>query len=278
MAAIYRNLKGIAVCALAALVLLTQVCCGAAEGIPQKERRADYGMLISHLSKARESMDQVEADLEAMKDDELAAFIAAKWQELFLDPDYRVYVNGKDTPSELQITGAHAFVVLGYALKNGEMTEELKERCDAAAAAWREFPDSILVCSGGATGDNNPAGHTEAGLMKKYLTETCGIPEDSIFTDESAMTTLDNAMNTFEILKAQWIEEITLVTSSYHQRWANVLYAVLAEYIRETEGRPISIVGNFSCERDAPANLAGKEAGIAARQLSEMMKRLFPGD
>ena len=278
MAAINRSLKSIAVGALAALILLTQVCCGAAEGTRQKEQKADYSMLISHLSKARESMDQIEADLEAMKDDELAAFIAAKWQELFMDPDYRVYLNGKDAPSELQITGAHAFVVLGYALKNGEMTEELKERCDAAAAAWREFPDSILVCSGGATGDNNPEKHTEAGMMKLYLTETCGIPEDSIFTDESAMTTLDNAMNTFEILKAEWIEEITLVTSSYHQRWANVLYAVLAEYIRETEGRQISIVGNFSCERDAPANLAGKEAGIAARQLSEMMKRLFPGD
>ncbi len=278
MAGTHRALKSITACALAALMLLAQLCCGSAEETRQKERKTDYSMLISHLSKARESMDQIEADLEAMKGDELAAFIAAKWQELFLDPDYRVYLNGKDAPSELQITGAHAFVVLGYELKNGEMTEELKERCHAAAAAWREFPDSILVCSGGATGENNPEKHTEAGMMKQYLTDTCGIPEDSIFTDESAMTTLDNAMNTFEILKAQWIEEITLVTSSYHQRWANVLYAVLAEYIRETEGRLISIVGNFSCERDAPANLAGKEAGIAARQLSEMMKRLFPAD
>ena len=112
--------------------------------------------------------------------------------------------------------------------------------------------------------------------MKQYLSETCGIPEDSIFTDERAMTTLDNATNTFEILKEQWIEEITLVTSTYHQRWANILYAVLAEHVRETEGRTISIVGNFSCERQAPGSLAGREARIAAMQLQEMMQRLYP--
>ena len=270
-----KTLKSIAVCILALLML--PLCCGLAEGT-QPERKTDYSTLIRDLTKAWESMDPVRADLEAMKDDELAAFIAAKWQELFMDPDYPIYVCGTDSPAELQITGSHAFVVLGYALNNGEMTEELKERCDAAAAAWREFPDSILVCSGGATGANNPSKHTEAGMMKAYLTKECGIPEDSIYTDERAMTTVDNAMNTFAILKEQWIEEITIVTSSYHQRWANLLYSVLAEHIRITEGRTIGIVGNFSCERNAPENLAGKESSIAARQLDEMLKRLYSTD
>ena len=260
------------------ILLLTagMLCSGNAESRQEEEQTVDYSVLISDLSAAKEAASRIDADLEALKDDEMAAFIAAKWQELFMEPGYRVYVLGKDSPAELQITGSHAFVVLGYELENGEMTEELKERCEAAAAAWREFPDSILVCSGGATGDNNPEYHTEAGLMKQYLSETCGIPEDSIFTDERAMTTLDNATNTFEILKEQWIEEITLVTSTYHQRWANILYAVLAEHVRETEGRNISIVGNFSCERQAPGSLAGREARIAAMQLQEMMQRLYP--
>ena len=261
---------------LALLLMAGMLCSGNAESRQEEEQTVDYSVLISDLSAAREAASRIAADLEALKDDKMAAFIAAKWQELFMEPGYRVYVLGKDSPAELQITGSHAFVVLGYELKNGEMTEELKERCEAAAAAWREFPDSILVCSGGATGDNNPEYHTEAGLMKQYLSETCGIPEDSIFTDESAMTTLDNATNTFEILKEQWIEEITLVTSTYHQRWANILYAVLAEHVRETEGRTISIVGNFSCERQAPGSLAGREARIAAMQLQELMQRLNP--
>ena len=276
MSGTVKRTRYLAVC-LAALLLLTGVLCGAsAERAEEEEQAVDYITLISDLSAAREAVRRIDADLEALKDDEMAAFIAAKWQELFMDSDYRVYIRGKDSPAELQITGSHAFVVLGYELQNGEMTDELKDRCETAAAAWKEFPDSILVCTGGATGDNNPEQHTEAGLMKQYLSETCGIPEDSIFTDESAMTTLDNAMNTFAILKEQWIEEFTLVTSSYHQRWANLLYAVLAEHVRETEGRQITPVGNYSCERTAPGNLDGRESRIAAMQLQEMMKRLYP--
>ena len=239
----------------------------------EKERTVDYSVLISDLAEAYSAVNLIETDLEAMEHDELAAFIAGKWNELFMEPGYRLYLNGKDDPSELQITGSHAFVVLGYQLQNGEMADELKARCEAAAAAWREFPDSILVCSGGATGENNPGRHTEAGLMKEYLSKTCGIPADSIFTDERAMTTLDNALNTFSILKDQWIEEITIVTSDYHQRRANLLYAVLAEHVRLTEGRPVAIVGNYGCEWK---NGSKHEARIAAAQLDEMMQRLYP--
>ena len=112
--------------------------------------------------------------------------------------------------------------------------------------------------------------------MKDYLVNACGIAPERIFLDEKAMTTTENAINTFAILRRQGIETITIVTSTYHQRWANILYAVLAEHVRETEGRNISIVGNFSCERQAPGSLAGREARIAAMQLQEMMQRLYP--
>ena len=110
----------------------------------------------------------------------------------------------------LKLSGKHAFVVLGFELADGEMTDELKARCEAAAAAAKAFPDSSLICSGGATGENNPEGHTEAGLMKDYLTEQCGIAADRILTDEYAMTTAENALNTFAILKAQGIGVFTV--------------------------------------------------------------------
>ena len=67
-----------------------------------------------------------------------------------------------------------------YLLPDGEMTEELVGRCKAAAAAAKAFPDSIIVCTGGATGANNPDGHTEAGLMKEYLVKRCGISRKRI--------------------------------------------------------------------------------------------------
>ena len=96
-------------------------------------------------------------------DYEVAFSIASHWRRVYLDPDYplRLYHSGEKTASELEETGlensdTHAFVVLGYKLDNGEMTNELKGRCKAAAAAARSYPDAILVCSGGATGQNNP--------------------------------------------------------------------------------------------------------------------------
>ena len=92
------------------------------------------------------------------------------------------------------------------------------------------------ICSGGATGPNNPDGHTEAGLMKEYLVRACGIDTSRIFTDESAMTTLENAENTFEILRAKGIRTITIVTSDYHQKWGQVLYNALAAVYAQRYG------------------------------------------
>ncbi|MBR6029445.1 MAG: YdcF family protein [Clostridia bacterium] len=240
-----------------------------------EEPVVDYGVLLSDLAAAQQALDAVRSDLEAMKEDALAAFIAEKWEEIYLDPGYRLYIDDRDDPAKLPISGKHAFVVLGYQLQDGEMTDELKARCGAAANAAAAFPESILVCTGGATGENNPEEHTEAGLMKAYLTENCGIAGDRIFTDESAMTTLDNAVNTFAILKAQGIEEITIVTSSYHQRRANILYETLAEIVRRTEGLSISLAGNYSCEIKAPEQLAKYDARIAAGQLEEMLTTLL---
>ncbi len=261
------------------VILAAAVCAAPAEEAhkpkDEAERNVDLDVLISDLADARKALQLIDEDTEAL-DDELATLIAEEWKMLYLDPDYRVWVNGKDNPAELPVSGKHAFVVLGFALVNGEMAEELKARCEAAAVAARAFPDSILVCSGGATGDNNPEGHTEAGLMKDYLTAQCGVDADRIFTDEQAMDTVGNALNTFEILKAQQIEEITLVTSDYHQRRANMLYTALAGFVRKTEGYSVRIAGNFACEAEAPWGI-DLDAQIAAFQLSEMMTFLNTG-
>ncbi len=274
---------------VATLALLAWMGCGLAEGsveggpatFPQEdaieERAVSRATLLEDLVAAREAMDLIDEDLEALEGDEMSAFVAEKWQEIYLNPDFHLYLNGKDDPAELPISGKHAFVVLGFALEDGEMTQELKERCDAAAAAARAFPGSILVCSGGATGDNNPEKHTEAGLMKAYLVEEHGIAPERIFTDERAMTTLDNALYAFEILKAQDIEAITIVTSSYHQPRAQMLYETLAAFMRKTEGWDVAIQGNFGCEREAPETLAKRDPGIAAMQLNEMLNYLYSG-
>ena len=213
---------------------------------PVSAANADnFGTLLADLVKAYETPSDrdertIEADLEAIrsvdpKDLAVAQAITEHWRTVYLDPDYRLHLfrgeekAGEEASAGLPNRNTHAIVVLGYELRDGEMQPELKGRCDAAAALSRVRPETILVCSGGATGENNPEGHTEAGLMKAYLADSCGIDPSRIFTDEKAMTTAENAVNTFEILRKKGVHTMTIVTSGYHQRWGQALYNLLAE-------------------------------------------------
>ena len=268
--------------ALILTVILILTCCTASAEQPhgmgkreEKERVIDYDTFFSDLGTVQNALSLIKEDVQVL-DDELISYVVEKWRRICLDPDYRVLVNGTDDPAEISVSGKHAFVVLGFELKDGEMKDELKDRCEAAAAAARAFPDSILICSGGATGENNPEGRTEAGLMKGYLTQECGIAAERIFIDEQAMDTVGNALNTFEILKEQQVEEATLITSDYHQRRANLLYEALSEFIRETEGYSVAFTGNFSCKAE-PSYGAGMEDRLISPQLSGMITYLRSG-
>ena len=92
------------------------------------------------------------------------------------------------------------------------------------------------------------------------------------------MTTLDNAVNTFTILRNQGVDTITIVTSSYHQRRANILYETLAEILRKTEGVSITVAGNYSCEAQPSKELETYDARIAAMQLNEMLTKFLSGE
>ena len=155
------------------LLLLTRFeMAGAQEYRIAKENERGFQMLLDHLLSAYErpsagDENRIAADLVRIRkededDYEVARAIADHWRSVYLDGEYQLLLyHGEERAAVLMGTGipdseTHAFVVLGYALRNGEMTEELKGRCDAAAAAARAFPKAILVCSGGATGGNNP--------------------------------------------------------------------------------------------------------------------------
>ena len=264
---------------LLAVLLCVCLCAGAAwaekAGTADPETAVTLAVLVTDLADAcldpsEEASARISADLEAL-DDPLAQSVAEHWQETWLNPDYRMYMYGTDDPSLLPVTGRHAFVVLGFQLRNGEMTEELIGRCEAAAAAARAFPDSILVCTGGATGGNNPDRHTEAGRMKEYLTEHCGIEANRIFTDELAMTTTENAVNTLAILQEQQIEAMTVVTSDYHQLWGQTLFHAQAEKNRLAGGSPIRIIANYNWPAGSGSDIHGNGLLYTVFQLSEIL-------
>ena len=247
-----------------------------------EEKPVTYNILFSDLMNAysdpsAENLAKADSDAAVLNDD-LALSLVESWKTVWLDPEYRLYLNGQDDPSLLPVTGKHAFIVLGYQLSNGEMTEELIGRCDAAVAAARAFPDSILVCSGGATGQNNPEGHTEAGLMKVYMSEKGGIAPDRILVDENAMSTTENVINTMKMLKERGIETITVVTSSYHQQRGQSLFLLASAISERDQGWSVSVVGNFCYPTDTGANKMTGEAGITLMQMNELMNRLKISD
>ncbi len=225
------------------------------------------GLAAAWFQPTEEAIARIDEAAGSMAD-RTALAVAACWKEIYLDPDYTLYLYGKDDPADLPITGKHAFVVLGYQLSDGEMAEELIGRCDAAAAAALAFPDSIIVASGGATGSNNPKQHTEAGLIKNYLFEQHGISEKRVFTDEKAKTTAENATNTLTILKEQGIETFTIVTSAYHQKRGITLYNAAAALEEQYYGYQPRIIGNFCY--DAPM-----ESGKTATEQNEMLMSLY---
>ena len=227
-------------------------------------------MVDAYTNPSEQAAQRIEADM-LDPDDPLIGIIAVHWKQVWLDPGYRLYLDGVDDPAELPVTGRHAFVVLGFALVEGEMAEELVGRCEAAASAARAFPDSIIVCSGGATGTNNPEGHTEAGLMKAYLTDSCSIAPDRILIDESAMNTAENAVNTMEILKANRIETMTVITSSYHQKRGQALYNALAGKYSLEDGYRVEIIGNYCYPVETSESALQMDHLITIVQIAEII-------
>ena len=275
----------------ALVVALAMLLCETALGEGyriQKKNQNNFGHLLIDLLHAYETPSPTDestiaASLEAIRsvsesDYEVARAIADHWNKVYVNPDgsYQLYLyDGGERATALENTSLvdspdHAFVVLGYELKNGEMADELIGRCDAAIAAARSFPSAIIVCTGGATGKNNPKKHTEAGLMKAYMAEH-GIDASRIFTDDSAQNTLDNAVNTFKILRERQSKTITIITSSYHQLRGQTLYNAMSALYQQEYGFSVDSVENYSFDKQAPSG--GKpEDRQAVRQLATMLK------
>ena len=272
------------------MITLLSVCIAVALGEGyniSSDNEEHFALLLAHLVRAyeqpSESDDQtIDADLMAIQsvrasDYDVAFAIADHWRRVYLNSDYSLYMySGEDSATALEATGiedkpSHAIVVLGYELLNGEMTDELRGRCDAAAAVARFCPNAILVCSGGPTGDNNPEGHTEAGLMRDYLVDQKGIDAARIKIDTRAMTTVDNALNTFEILRSNGVKTMTIVTSGYHQRWGQAIYNAVGALYRQENGYQAEIVGNYCCDIPPSNAMFEQDDRICARQLGKLL-------
>ena len=245
----------------------------------------NFGTLVKDLVRAYESPSEedektIGADLEKIRsvreeDYPVALALTDTWREVYLAPDYRLFLSGQDDPAILEQYGvvnspSQAIVILGFELSDGKMQPELVSRCDAAAELARAYPEAILVCSGSATGKNNPEKHTESGLMKQYLTENCGIDASRIFIDEEARTTVENVRKTFGILEKQGVHTMTIVTSQYHQKRSQALYGVMARFCLLKRNYAIRSVGNF-CSNETKASIRTPDDRLAIQGMVELL-------
>lgn len=108
-----------------------------------------------------------------------------------------------------------AIIVLGAGLRGERPGDVLRRRLDAAAAAYAQNPDVLIVVSGGkGTQETIP----EALAMQRYLLKK-GIPEDAILMEDKSTSTKENLEFSREILQQHGISAdapVAIVTNAFH--------------------------------------------------------------
>lgn len=124
------------------------------------------------------------------------------------------------TPVE-GLAQADAIVVLGGAIADmGRQGDTLDmdaayDRLYHALALYRAGRAPLIVVSGGAAEGRVP----EAEVMGRLLREH-GVPETAILREPNSRTTRENGVNTRELLRAQGLSRVILVTSAFHMERA----------------------------------------------------------
>jgi uncharacterized SAM-binding protein YcdF (DUF218 family) len=107
-----------------------------------------------------------------------------------------------------------AVVVLGAAVKDGDVTPALRSRLDVAVDHADANADAVIVVAGGL-----PPGEavTEALAMERYLV-TRGVAEHRIIQEGRSTSTFENFVHAKVLLDAHFDSEYTtaFVTSDYH--------------------------------------------------------------
>ena len=100
------------------------------------------------------------------------------------------------------------------AISGGDTTARANQAIELYKNGW----SNVLIFSGAAQDKTGPS---NAAVMKQTAIQA-GVPANSIYIDENAETTQQNASKTQAIFDELGIKKIILVTSGYHQRRASL--------------------------------------------------------
>ena len=166
--------------------------------------------------------------------------LGEKWARIMDLWEAPVTVN-EALPDSLPQDDSLCLVGLGFQLNpDGTMREELVERLNVMLAASKQYPNAIIVCTGGGTAENDPEA-TEAGRMAEWLVAH-GVDASRVIAEDKSLTTAQNAVYTFAILKEKYpqVRQIAIISSDYHIATGTLLFG--AEAI--LTGSPAQVVSN----------------------------------
>ena len=132
-------------------------------------------------------------------------------------------------PDNLPEDDSLCLVALGFQLNaDGTMKEELVERLKVVLEASQQYPQALIVCTGGGTAADDPTA-TEAGRMTEWLADN-GVDSSRLITEDQSLTTAQNAIYTFDILESRYpqVEKIAIISSDYHIATGTLLFGAEA--------------------------------------------------
>lgn len=176
------------------------------------------------------------------------------WREIV---DYWRYANEEmpiateKLPDTLPRDDSLCLVVLGYQLNaDGSMQPELIGRLETALACARQYPEALILCTGGGTAGGMSAA-TEAGCMAEWLKEQ-DVDEARLIVEDRSLSTVDNALFSREILLRRYPQVTTLavISSSYHVPWGAVLFEAAFLQAAARGEREIHVAANCAWPTD----------------------------
>lgn len=112
-------------------------------------------------------------------------------------------------------------IILGCQVLETGPSSTLQNRLDKALEYLEEFPDLVVITSGGQ-GSNEPM--TEAKAMADYLVEH-GVSAEQIYQEGNSSNTHENLTYTIELMEEEGISgDIIIVSSDFHLPRAKMLW------------------------------------------------------
>ena len=254
------------------LAIILVICIAVAAVIPAAAGEETQALIQSQIERAVVSYAAAgtrdEQALSALAS--LDPSLGEKWTRIMDLWDAPVSVN-EQLPDDLPDDDSLCLAALGFQLNpDGTMREELVERLKVLKAASEQYPNALIVCTGGGTAAEDPAA-TEAGRMAEWL-ESQGVNPSRIIVEDHSLTTAQNAIYTFDIWNEQYpqVRQIAIISSDYHIATGTLLFGAEA-ILRSSD---IEVVSNAAWQAPSGTLSTMFQAG-ALIELSGDVKTAF---